>query len=55
MNSKFLDEQSLRLLRAFLEIKDREARELIITLSEAAARGQKIEAYRSDDATGPKR
>lgn len=45
MTEKMFDEQSLRLLRAYFTIEDGEARELIVALAEAAAKGAKIEAH----------
>jgi hypothetical protein len=45
MNTPFFDEESLRLLKAFIQVKDPEARKLIIALVEAAARGGTIKAY----------
>jgi len=54
MSDRFFDEQALRLLRAFFAIKDQSARELIIALAEAAARGRKISAYPVDADNEPK-
>lgn len=54
MSTPFFDDDSLRLLKAFIQVKDPEARRLIIALVEAAARGGKIRAVSVEDAAEPK-
>lgn len=54
MSSPFLDEEAMRLLTAFVQVKDPEARRLILALVEAASRGGTIKAYHVEGETVPK-
>ena len=54
MSTPFFDDDSLRLLKAFIQVKDPETRKLILALVEAAARGGKIKPYIVRDGTAPK-
>ena len=45
MEQDTLDVQGLRILKAFYGIKDPEARQIILLIVEAAARGAKLEAH----------
>jgi hypothetical protein len=42
MSDTLLDGEALRLLKAFVKIKDAEVRNLIVTLTEAAVRGATV-------------
>lgn len=53
MDIETLDAEGLRLLKAFYKVADREAREAIITLTEAAGQGAKITSQ-SIDAQKPR-
>lgn len=54
MSQSLIDDEAVRLLAAFVQVKDPEARRLIIALVEAASRGGKIKTYRVDDKIEPK-
>ena len=49
MTEKVFDDQSLRLLKAYFSIQDKDAREIIVALAEAAASGAKLRARTADD------
>lgn len=55
MTKMVFDDQSLRLLKAYFRIPDKDAREVIVALAEAAASGAKLKARAANDLNEPKR
>jgi len=55
MDETLIEEQSLRLLRAFCNVRDNNARELLIDLAESAERGLPISATVDGSPVGAKR